>query len=268
MTRHLDLDALADVLAGEAGGDADEHLRACSGCRDGLAELDDACARVAAALAALPPPPVPADLPARLDAALLSAREQDRPQHGGRRRGVLVAAAAVAVFGTGVGLGTVDLHPAAGPLAVGTAPLETAAGPQSATPGSALQQAPTGPPATSSSGTDYTGAPALAAALPRLLAAPTGPVPPPSTTRRPRGPDPLARLRDPAPLADCVSGLVDDPVAQVPLALDYARWAGRPALVVVLRTADPDRLDVAVVGAGCRAGAEDVLSFSSLPRPS
>ncbi len=60
---HLDLDALADVLAGERD---DAHLRTCPPCTDRLAELAAADASVTAALGALPPPPLPDGLSERL----------------------------------------------------------------------------------------------------------------------------------------------------------------------------------------------------------
>ena len=64
---HADLDLLADVLAGEAPADA---LGDCADCRAALAELTAADAAVAAALGGLADPPVPADVAARLDAAI------------------------------------------------------------------------------------------------------------------------------------------------------------------------------------------------------
>lgn len=65
---HLDLDALADALAGQREGDA--HLRACSTCADRLDELAAAEVAVVASLATLPQPAVPAGLAERLAAAL------------------------------------------------------------------------------------------------------------------------------------------------------------------------------------------------------
>ena len=64
---HLDLDALADVLAGERD---DAHLRTCRHCTDRLGELAAADASVAGALGALPAPPLPDGLSARLAQAL------------------------------------------------------------------------------------------------------------------------------------------------------------------------------------------------------
>ncbi len=84
---------------------------------------------------------------------------------------------------------------------------------------------------------------------------------------RAAAPDPLARLRDPAELAGCLSGLTDADSPGVPLALDYASFAGQPALLVVLPSAREGKVDVFAVGAGCRAGDDRTLLFSRLDRP-
>jgi hypothetical protein len=70
-SEHLDLDELADVLAGERADDP--HLPGCGTCQERLSELAQAQARVAAALAALPEPVLPEALEQRLTAALRDA---------------------------------------------------------------------------------------------------------------------------------------------------------------------------------------------------
>ncbi|MGB8651949.1 MAG: hypothetical protein WCD35_14955, partial [Mycobacteriales bacterium] len=67
MSDHLDTDALADVLAGEA---RPAHLDACPSCQTALGELAAALGPVATSLAALPEPEPPADLADRIDRAL------------------------------------------------------------------------------------------------------------------------------------------------------------------------------------------------------
>ena len=62
--RHLDLDELADVLAGVRTGD--RHLATCDDCTHRLAELAEAEVAVAAALALLPAPALPEGLSERL----------------------------------------------------------------------------------------------------------------------------------------------------------------------------------------------------------
>lgn len=124
------------------------------------------------------------------------------------------------------------------------------------------------PIAVSSTGTDYrSDGSALRRALPGLLAGTA------TATDSPTR-DGLARLREPASLASCLAALgVTDPstgpgASPLPLALDYARFAGQPALVVVLPSAAADQVDVFVVGADCRTGEDQTLFFTRLPRPS
>ncbi|MDP9433912.1 MAG: hypothetical protein M3P93_01395, partial [Actinomycetota bacterium] len=97
------------------------------------------------------------------------------------------------------------------------------------------------------------------------------PAPPPasrtqSPARQALAPDPLARLRDPDELAGCLSA-VTGPDAPQPLAVDYATFEGRPALLVVLPSARPGKVDAYVVGAGCRAGDDQTLFFTRVDRP-
>ena len=68
---HLDLDALADVLAGERADDP--HLPGCASCQERLSELAQAQTRVAAALATLPEPVLPEAARQRLASALRDA---------------------------------------------------------------------------------------------------------------------------------------------------------------------------------------------------
>ena len=82
------------------------------------------------------------------------------------------------------------------------------------------------------------------------------------------GRDELARLRTPEGLADCLSALLppEEPDVQ-PLALDYARYAGQPALAVLLPDPDPAKVAVFVVGAGCTQQDEDLLTFLRVDVP-
>ena len=102
---HLDLDQLADALAGEP----QEHLAGCADCTSRLAELRAAEAGVVAALRALPDPALPAGLADRLAAAFdaeppLAARRSNvtaLPERAPRRRLLPVAAAAVLALSAG-----------------------------------------------------------------------------------------------------------------------------------------------------------------------
>ena len=111
------------------------------------------------------------------------------------------------------------------------------------------------------SGVDYAPDRALlSAALPALLAGRTGPG---------ASVGDLAALHRPAGLAGCLSALLPPAQPTVrPLALDYARFTGRPALVVVLPAEDPRQVEVFIVGPGCTAAEEHLLFYARLPRPS
>ncbi len=253
MNGHLDLDGLADVLAGEGADTEMSHLAGCPRCSAALVDLEAAQAPVRAALAALPTPEVPADLAARLDAALLRAHERSDvvrlPQRVVRRHRVFAVAAGAVVM---LGLGGLAASLSRSADTTATTSAGSRAGPEAA----AVPVVPT-----SSTGTDYAPPDALAGALPALLRG-SGPRAVPATG------DALVRLHDPAELAGCLLALAGPTSGGAPLALDYARYAGAPALVVVLPAAAAGKVDVFVVGAGCRAGADQTLLFTRLAKPS
>jgi hypothetical protein len=310
MSEHLDLDLLADLLAGEG---TDEgvvaHLRHCAGCSGRLDELAAAEEEVVAALAALPPPPVPAGLADRLAAALAAepalaptsgppdwARADDEPGSGDepregartvtpfpaeRRRSwsPLAAAASLLLLAGAVG-GGLALASRGGGVDSTT----------SAAPGGAAESADLGIPI-SETGQDYAADGALAAALPDLLGgtAPTAATlesqpqsdgdaggsaadqdqSVTSLQERAGGDGGLDRLREPPELASCLDAVLppEDDAAR-PLAVDYAAYGGEPALVVVLpATGAPDKVDVFVVGSGCRQGDDQTRFFARLDRP-
>jgi hypothetical protein len=274
---HLDLDALADVLAGEP---EPAHLAGCPRCRARLDELDAELPRVSQALADAPVPEVPDDLPARLLAAIAAERPAAAtqadvlPMVSARRRWLpalsAIAASAVLVAG-GLLLFQRDDDKQA----------DTAA----ATAGYAVND----------SGTNYTrGGTQLQALLPSLLkgsarrpapesfGADAGPTATPlsgagtTTSSQKAGDralaalppgDPLAALRTTTGLATCLNSLTDPGVAGIPLALDYATFEGTPALVVVLPTSQADKVDVFVVPPGCARADGNVLYFRRLPKP-
>ena len=258
---HLDLDELADVLAGERD---DSHLRGCDRCSDRLAELAAAQAPVSAALAALPVPAMPSGLPLRLTRALQEERRRElatvRPLRRRRAPTWLPAVAASVALVTVGTVGTVgwslldlsgsgDVDTAASDAGGGSGAQESEAAPEAAT-GLAL------PPA----GTDWADEATRADALSRLLAATDTSA---SSDAAARAGDGLERLRDPAALAACLSALPggDDDV----LAVDYASYAGAPAIAVV-QPADRGTVRVTVVGSDCAAGDPDLLDEVVLPR--
>ena len=279
MTQHLDLDRLADVVAGEAA--EPDHLSGCAQCSAALSELRAADAEVSAQLAALPDPPLPEGLADRLDAALAAERTSAstvttlpaRPQASrGPARWLGAAAAAVLVL-AGVTFGATQLAGREGGDDAQTTAQSDAGGAAEAARDVVRN----------STGADYQGQQDLAAAVPRLLAgraaqAPAAVAAPNADggtssyaedrTMRAAAPDPLERLRQTPALADCLVALLppEDPAVE-PLALDYGTFQGAPAMVVVLPSALPDKLDVFVVGPQCAQADANVLFYASVARP-
>ena len=142
-----------------------------------------------------------------------------------------------------------------------TSSAKTSAGP------AARSDAAAGIP-TSATGNDYAkDGKALAAALPRLLNA--GPADAPSSLAPgASAPQALAGIVRGAALTECLAALNDPGDSTQPLALDYARFDGTPALVVVLPSAAHDKVDVFVVGPDCSRADARVRFFTRLTAPS
>lgn len=276
MTEHLDLDALADALVGEA---TPEHLQRCPGCTASLEELRIASQQVTTQLRALPDLAVPDDVATRLQSVLhpeapSGATVTTLPPASARRsRQWLPAAAAALVLLGGAGYGLSQLG--------GNSDSATSASGDAAKSASA----PGIDVVRNSSGTDYTNRASLAAALPQLLtgnaasrdavaAAPMQGAPAQGSSAQADSKlaapaaDPLARLRDNAGLAECLLALLppEDPSVR-PLALDYASYKGQPAMVVVLPSTLPKKLDVFVVGPGCSRANDSTLFYTSVDKP-
>ncbi|MDT7573099.1 MAG: hypothetical protein QOE05_3273 [Actinomycetota bacterium] len=291
--QHLDLDALTDLLAGEASLGAEEHAAGCAECRAALDELRTAHSRVIDELAALTAMPIPSDVADRLQDALrdvaaapvdedpataattvtpfptASARDASS---AGPARWLAAAAAAVVLLAGG---------------AYGFSQLGGDSGSGAADSASGGTEASKLAVARNSSGTDYSDRASLAAAVPGLLkggasqdtamvaaAPPQGAAgqksaaPQRSANLAAPAPDPLAPLRDDKGLAECLLALLppDDPSVQ-PLAIDYASFRGKPAMVVLLPGAAEGKLDVFVVGPGCSRANDSVLFYTSVDAP-
>ncbi len=283
---HLDLDALADVLVGV---ETTEHLSTCASCQARLEELSAAQGTVAAALAAVPAPPIPAELIARLDAALAA----EQMPIVATATAVATASASVTVIVGGRSRRTSLWAIAGGVAAAGALVLGALTfGPGGSSPSTdgALRSA--AGPRTNSTGNDYsTKGPLLAQSLPGLLARTaskaaagtaaggsevySAPIPTGGTGGVGQAPlanavpaaDPLAPLHVPATLAPCLAGLTEPGDATLPLALDYASFDGQPALVVIYAATKAGKVDVFVVGAGCTQADSKLLFFTRLARP-
>ena len=264
---HLELDELADVLCGEAGADATEHAATCPTCSAALTDLEAAQVPLLATLATLPDPEFPAGLDERLLAALARERGAQTAASAAtvlpfvtRRRppawliGAAAAAALIGVVGGGIALLPHGGSSTTSSTAGNTATAETTAGP-------AVRRL--------ASGTAYRKVgPSFATALPLLLGAATQDATagaPPAL--KAAADDPLARLRDDRALAGCLASLTTPDNPGVPLAVDYATYESKPALVVVLPAAKPATVDVYVVGPACTQANADLRYFVRLPRP-
>jgi hypothetical protein len=292
---HLDLDELADAIAADDVPDGTAaHLADCATCRAALDELRVASARISTDLAALPAPTLPEDVAARLGGALSAA-----PREAAE---VPASSASVTTLPTAARWSPQRWLPAAAAIVLllagagyGISRLPGGSDSNTASSGSAAKAAaaPEVGIVRNSSGADYLDRASLTAALPQLLAgtataqrdavaaapaaplsgaapvssaAPTSGTGAGATTRM--AADPLARLRDNAGLADCLLALLppDDPSVR-PLALDYASYRGTPALIVVLPSQLPRKLDVYVVGAGCSRANDSTLFYASVDKP-
>jgi hypothetical protein len=303
VSEHLDLDALADLLAGEGTGEA--HVETCPDCAGRLDELAAAEVELAASLALLPPPELPPGLADRI-AAALSAEPPREVTAGSRRLGTVPAgagnapaAAASAAGPTAAAAGgratTVTPMarrrrrgspawlPSVAAAAVivagaglGVAVLGGDGGDLESTAGSGADSsedsAATAGPARNESGIDYSDPAAVSAVLPAVLAGEADASRQPRATDEGASPasadDPLAPLREPAGLASCLLALLPPEEPDVrPLALDYASYGQTPALAVALPDPDPSKVAIYVVGAGCSQTADSLLFFTRLPRP-
>lgn len=249
-------------------------------------------AELAAELAA-EPEPLPPDVAARLDEALagagdtpdgdaevrsLDAGRARRSGRLGRYRVVASVAAGVVVLAGVAGVvalnrsdsRTAGRSDAANHPMLGPAPGHSAAGTGSSQPmGPHATAPPTGPGEESGSsqpsaapsqwavtrlttGTDYR--PDTLAALLHGTASATPSMGPHVTATMP---DDLSRLSDSAALDSCLTA-IDGDVPGTPSVVDFARFEGSAALVVVVRPADGQRPWVVVAGPRCGVSGDDV----------
>lgn len=269
---HLDRTTLAELdeglLGTDAAAQARRHLAGCAECRDRLASIT----RVRTALAAAPAEPLPASVGARLDAALKAAgrpatvtlRRDSRPTYRrsrwwpseGMLAGGVAASIVLLLFGALV-VGGFHSSRNNTPTSAGGAGSDARSG--SGAGGGVV-----------ASGRNYTAA-TLVAAVPGLVAGQGRAQLAPSESGSPAAdikvPAPRARLAGRGALEPCITELAGRSGVR-PLAVDLARFAGKPAAVLVLpETGQPSTLDVWVVGPGCTRGDPQLIYFTRLPRP-
>lgn len=287
-------DADPDVADADVAA-ARSHAAGCPTCTAVLAGQRAA----KAALAALPPVTMPPDVAERLDAALTASVAAGvepaplaapvgstvLPRPSTRRLPTLPAVAAgivVLALLAAVGIGVARHQSAPARSTAATSP-GTNAAPQSETSSGFV---------TTSTGTAYTAAALTTDAMQLLvrvgavtaaphaapLAGSSGQSSAVAGTESTTAPAPsgvaavptvlLPIERSPSRLVQCI-GSLETAKATLPLAIDFATYAGKPAIVVVLP--DPEQtadLDVWVVGPRCgEAGQPDLVIFKAFAKP-
>ena len=250
-----------------------EHAAGCAHCRDEQAQLN----RTRTLLGSLPDEPLPADIAARLDAALADAASTQStpaqatvlPLDAQRRRRRIPPAAA--------GLGAAAAIAAVVAILVvghGSGGGHTGTPEQTSALGAAGADTVLSNLTTTESGTDYTSK-NLDSTVPPLVGGPhlamTQIAPQPNTGAgaRPKAaalPAALAHLHDsPDALRSCILGVEAGGAIERPLAIDFARYQGAPALLVVLPGLSAGFVDAWFVGAACSEADAHLLGYKAIP---
>ncbi|MDQ1713782.1 MAG: hypothetical protein QOE45_3232 [Frankiaceae bacterium] len=284
--QHVPMEELAAYAAGDLDATAavavEAHVLLCAQCAADVAGLT----ATAAALAEVPRVAMPADAAAALDAALLAAATP-----GGRRAGDVVVPirrrpsfAGIAAVAAGVAL----LTAVSVPLLRNTTKSPGSAATTALSPATSLDSGA----ATKrlASGLDYTRAnlagtlvaavngardsAVAGAAAPDVAATPRASAEKGATQGEVLN-SRLAVATDDSRYAACVAELAkgQPSTAAVPLVVDFATFAGKPAIIVAFpyvssRGTPSNKIDVFVAGASCGAVAGgDVLDFQRIDRP-
>lgn len=283
---HLSLDALAELQEGIADN-ADalrRHLDGCAVCRKRAGQLRAS----RALLSTLPADPMPADVAARIDAAL-AAEAAPAPKFGpgadivpmrGRRswlRGPNLAAAAagVAVLALASALVIGHNRGSKSPTESADKSRNTAAAPLAGAKPPGLKQWQTGANYNTTNRAGLVSGIVLGNPPPFRSAvnggagpapSPSPPVNSPQTTSSGQTSYSRDQLQDGPTVNACAELLVGHPVQ--PLAVDYARYDGVPAVILVLPGLQhPEtNLSVYVIRSTCSDAAAD-LSLFSVDRP-
>ena len=258
-----ELDRLADYAAGlldrETAARVRERIATDPDWAGAYADLAGADPRLDAALADLRDPPLPRDVADRLSAALAGergpagTRTTNVVDLAARRRWthaatVLTAAAAVLVVVLGGAVALSVLRPSVGSNTAGSAaraPENTDA--LASTPGFAVEHTGTNYSAQTLPGVGQPAAPAAPGPTRSVLG---GQGARSDSEAAPPAPDVigLQRLYDGAALQQCLDA-IRTRYSGEPRLVDYARWQGVPALIVVLTVGDLRR--IVVVGPSC-----------------
>lgn len=284
---HLSLDQLAELEEGIADdGDAlRRHLDHCTVCRRRTGQLRAS----RALLSALPPEPMPAEVAARVDAALAAEPAPARgfvpggdivPMRGRRAwwRGPNVAAVAAGIAVLALGAALVVGHAGGNSTGQNAAKAPDSANRPAAGVTSGLKQWQTGQNYTRATlpglvtGIVLETPPPLPAASPLSQPAGAGPASStPAPSPAPPGATPKEsysrdQLRVPATVFACAKVLAGRPVQ--PLAVDYAQFDGVPAVILVLPDLEHPsaKLDVYVIRTACSDAASDI-GFFAITRP-
>jgi len=277
---HLSLDALAELQEGIAeNADAlRRHLDGCATCRKRAGQLRAS----RALLSTLPADPMPADVAARIDAALAAEAAPTAkftpgadivPMRGRRSwwRGPNIAAVAAGVAVLGLASALVIGHnTGGGNSATDNAEKSTGHNPAAAPLGSAkpeLKQWQTGSNYTTATRAGLVTGIVLREPPPFRSAVSGGVAPSPApTTSSGKTSYSREQLQDAPTVFACAELLVNHPVQ--PLAVDYAKYDGVPAVILVLPGLQhPEaNLTVYVIRSTCSDAAADI-SFFSVDRP-
>jgi hypothetical protein len=276
---HLSLDELAELEEGiAANADALRgHLDGCEACRRRAGQLRAS----RALLSALPTDPMPNAVAARIDAALAAEAAPGRtftpggdivPLRGRRGwwRGPNLAAVAAGVAVLALGAALIVGHTRGNSPSTSAAKAAHPNRAPAAGVSSGLKQWRTGHDYTEATRAGYVTGIVIAAPppLPPAPAAPSpvvGAVASPSATTTAASYS-AAALRQAATVFACANLLAHHPVQ--PLAVDYARYEGVPAVILVLPGLQhpATQLSVYVIRTTCSENAAD-LSYFFVPRP-
>ena len=276
-SEHLELDQLADLdedlLAPAETAAAEGHLAGCGECRQRRADIR----ATRALLSTLPPVSMPTEVATRIDAALTALPSTTIVPLAAKRRswrahptmaGLGAAATVAALVGALVVARASSHHP-------------NSTGGAGETAGAAAPRSQLALPPATTSGTKYTAA-NLGSTVPQLLGprtalgiqtAPTKPstgsAPNGTSAKSPAVPASLTRLyTSSSALESCVLKVEEGgPVVQ-PLAIDFATYQGKPALLIVLPplpSAPPGTVGAWFVGPNCDGSFDDLQTYLAVP---